>query len=60
MTSDEKWGVQVTFDGDYLWVLDNSKQISLGEFDVLLFDSKEQAEEHAEIWGKSVRVKRYQ
>lgn len=46
-----KYGVQIQFENDWLWVHDSGLNgIARDDIHPCLFDTIEQAEEHADIW----------
>jgi hypothetical protein len=52
-TQDEKYAVMVPFDGDMLYVTEGDTKFQLR---AKLFDTEQQAKEHAELWGEQAAV----
>lgn len=52
-----KYGVMIPFNGSHMWVSKDSKDYDLKP---LLFDTQEEAFEHADIWGPLAIVAEYE
>lgn len=57
MTNQPQWGIQIPMpDQEWLWVTQGDAKFHIRP---LLFDSEQQALDHARVWGDQARVAPY-